>query len=111
MIGIKGVFWESPFGDVINLFSSASIGIRYKVLVDEKGVFSPTLNFGSFKVPKHGGEVLNFSRVGMRTIVLPVFVQGNDADELRQGIETLMRSFRPSFDADGYLYVGKLWFV
>ena len=108
MIGIQYVFWHSPFGDVIDLFSKNQSGIRYKILVDEEGMFSPTLSFGSFKVSQQGGEVLNFSRVGRRTIVLPVIVQGDNAEEMRQGIETLMRAFRPSADMDGKPESGKI---
>ena len=60
MIGIKDVFWHSPFGNVMDLFSTAQSGIRYKILVDEQGVFSPTLTFGSFKVPSIWGRSFEF---------------------------------------------------
>lgn len=108
MIGVRGIFWQSPFGEVLDLFATAKEGIRYKVLMDEEGLFAPLLHLGSFKLPQQGGERLNFSRVGVREISLPVHVSGNDAEELRRAIENLGVALRPSMDENGVPEVGKI---
>ena len=96
MIGVQGIKWESPFGEIVDLFSTGQEGIRYKVLVDEQGVFSPTLYFGSFKLPHEGGRNLKLCQSGDRGVVsLPVHVSGDNAAELRKAIEGLMQMLRP----------------
>ncbi len=108
MIGIKTIQWESAFGDVLDLFSRADKGIRYKVLVDEQGIFSPAIYFGSFKLPHEGGEILNYARVGTRSLTIPIYVGGDDEEMLREAIERLMKAFRPKMDANGKPVSGKL---
>ncbi len=110
MIGVQGIKWESPFGDIVDLFSTGQEGIRYKVLVDEQGIFSPTLYFGSFKLPHEGGEILNYARVGTRSVSLPVHVSGDNAAELRKAIEGLMQMLRPKVDVNGQPMSGRLVF-
>lgn len=111
MIGIESVLWESPFGDVVDLFSKAQEGIRFKVLLDEQGLFSPVIHFSSFKLPHEGGEFLTCSRVGTRSLSLPVYVSGDVAQQLRDAIEMLIQSFRPKVNSKGIPESGKLIFA
>lgn len=82
--------WIDPNGSVTNLYGST-----YRVAWDVAGRFSPATRFEADGVPDQDGARLRNVLFATREFVLPIWVKGTSAANLRTNIRTLVTAMNP----------------